>query len=717
MSASNANATQKWVSDKYTPLTDFDKLRKDLPNIFQVRGNYASSGSFDKFQKSIENEYMQRKEADGKYQPKGNYQPAGQYITKPELQAANFATKGDLASYQPVGDYQIKGNYQPAGDYALKSELSAFQPKGNYQPAGDYQPKGNYQTAGDYALKSDLSVFQPKGNYQTAGDYQPKGNYQPAGDYALKSDLSGFQAKGEYALKGDLTGFQPKGEYALKGDLTGFQPKGEYALKGDLTGFQPKGEYALKGDLTGFQPKGEYALKGDLTGFQPKGDYVLKRKPISYFSSTKDTDYAGNDIKYYPDANTDDDCAKLCKDDKECKMFVRPTTGKGCWTKNAIGIPEKNNDRQSFIKTQRTSIVPANVATKGDLATYALKSDLAGFQPKGNYQPAGDYALKSDIPKGKAVVGASSLGSDNVSIKYITLEGPDKGSTLMLFGPNAKSFDVNKPKQGPPKNLPLIGSNGDGSRMFINADYINMRSDKVNIDGELIVGGNRLQPAGDYALKSDIPKVVGSSIVPANVATKGDLATYALKSDLNKYAEDADLKKYQLKGDYALKSDLNKYAEDADLKKYQLKGDYALKSDIPKVVGSSIVPANVATYALKSDLNKYAEDADLKKYQLKGDYALKSDLNNASELKASGKISTRREFCIEPHNWCISSDNDWLSFKKDGKEIAYVNRWGGVGKVKDGKRLDLTDREHTHTYWEPSVGGKKSSTGNVDAKW
>ena len=27
------------------------------------------------------------------------------YVTKNEIQAANYATKGDLAAYQPVGNY------------------------------------------------------------------------------------------------------------------------------------------------------------------------------------------------------------------------------------------------------------------------------------------------------------------------------------------------------------------------------------------------------------------------------------------------------------------------------------------------------------------------------------------------------------------------------------------------------------------------------------
>ena len=229
--SSNANATQKWVGDKYTPLTDFDKLRKDLPNIYQVQGDYLTNNTFKTFKKKMEDSYVQRDEATGKYQL------IGDYVTKPDLKAANFATKGDLSAYQP------------SGNYAMKNDLADYQPKGNYQPKGDYQPAGNY------AMKSDLSA------------YQPVGNYQPVGDYALKADLSAFQPKGNYQPAGD---YQPKGNYQLAGD---YQPKGNYALKSDIP---QAANFAAKGDLAAFQLKGDYAVKGDLAAFQPKGDYALK---------------------------------------------------------------------------------------------------------------------------------------------------------------------------------------------------------------------------------------------------------------------------------------------------------------------------------------------------------------------------------------------------------------------------------------------------------
>ena len=172
----------------------------------------VSRGDFNKFTDSVKNTY----------------------VTKNEIQAANYATKGDLAAYQPVGNY------------ALKSDLSGYQPKGNYALASalsEYQPKG------DYALNSTLSGYQPKGDYALNNNVNAIRSEIKAANYATKGDLSAYQPKGDYALASAFSGYQPKGDYATKGDLSGYQPKGDYALASAFSGYQPKGDYALRSDI------------------------------------------------------------------------------------------------------------------------------------------------------------------------------------------------------------------------------------------------------------------------------------------------------------------------------------------------------------------------------------------------------------------------------------------------------------------------------------
>jgi hypothetical protein len=389
--SSNANATQKWVGDKYTPLTDFNKLRKDLPNIYQVQGDYLTNNTFKTFKKKMEDSYVQRDEATGKYQL------IGDYVTQPDLKAANFATKGDLsayqpsgnyamkndlADYQPKGNYQPKGDYQPAGNYAMKSDLSAYQPVGNYQPVGDY------------ALKADLSAFQPKGNYQPAGDYQPKGNYQlagnyqPVGDYALKADLSAFQPKGNYQPAGD---YQPKGNYQLAGN---YQPAGDYALKSDIP---QAANFAAKGDLAAFQLKGDYVVKGDLAAFQPKGDYALKSDITAGIEYNKQVDFVlGKDIA--PERGQVGPARALVRDDNSALTIN--------YAGDFTGGVNIQGPRVNVAKTLRVE----NGISMGGEGEFSVDfPDVSGgrfvVDKQGNIKSRGDANIGGNVnvPSGKAI--------------------------------------------------------------------------------------------------------------------------------------------------------------------------------------------------------------------------------------------------------------------------------------------------------------------------
>lgn len=271
-------------------IKDVADIKQNYTTRDEVQKNYATKVD-------LVSNYPSKTEVAANYPTKREV--ATNYTTKKEIQAANFATKGDLAAYQPKGNYATREEIQSA-NYALKTDLAGYQPKGNYQPAGDY------------AIKADLAAYQPKGDYATKKEIQAA-NYATKGDlstYALKADLAAFQPKGDYALKSelaglnpkvDLSGYQPKGDYAVKADLAAFQPKGDYALKSDLasvnpkvdlSGYQPKGDYALKSDLATFQPKGDYAIKGDLAAYQPKGDYAVKTDLAGYAAKSDLAAYA-----------------------------------------------------------------------------------------------------------------------------------------------------------------------------------------------------------------------------------------------------------------------------------------------------------------------------------------------------------------------------------------------------------------------------------------
>jgi hypothetical protein len=131
-----------------------------------------------------------------------------------------------------------------------------------------------------------------------------------------------FQQIGNYALRDDLNKYQPAGNYAMQDDLSKYQPAGSYASRDDLSKYQPAGNYALRDDLTryqpagNYQPVGNYALRDDLTKYQPAGNYALQ-----------------DDLTRYQPAG-------------------------------------------NYALRTEIPVVPANLATKGDLVGYALKTEL-----------------------------------------------------------------------------------------------------------------------------------------------------------------------------------------------------------------------------------------------------------------------------------------------------------------------------------------------------
>jgi hypothetical protein len=90
---------------------------------------------------------------------------------------------------------------------------------------------------------------------------------------------------------------------------------------------------------------------------------------------------------------------------------------------------------------QRSEIVPANFATKGDLAFYSLKTDLENYQTRGNYQMAGDYVLRSDLTayqtRGNYQLAGAGMGDLNASNGYFrTFGARSAGGTVGNTNPD-----------------------------------------------------------------------------------------------------------------------------------------------------------------------------------------------------------------------------------------------------------------------------------------
>ena len=109
---------------------------------------------------------------------------------------------------------------------------------------------------------------------------------------------------------------------------------------------------------------------------------------------------------------------------------------------------------------QRSEIVPANFATKGDLAFYSLKTDLENFQTRGNYQVAGEDLLASTgyfRTFGPRNVGGTigntnpdgSVGAvigGNINNSWI-LHAPNDSRNTLFIAPGTKGTNWNWGKQ------------------------------------------------------------------------------------------------------------------------------------------------------------------------------------------------------------------------------------------------------------------------------
>jgi hypothetical protein len=170
------------------------------------------------------------------------------------------------------------------------------------------------------------------------------------------------------------------------------------------------------------------------------------------------------------------------------------------------------------------------------------------------------------------------------------------------------------------------------------------------------------QPAGNYALKTDIPSLSGYALktdIPS-------LSGYALKTDIP-----------SLSG-YALKTDIpsltNYLGKQDAVNLYQPKGNYALKTDIP----------SLSNYALKTDipsLSGYAKTSDLSGF-VKADT---TSLTNYLGKKAAESLYQPRGNYLSAdalnsgltmNQWSITPSSEKLCFTKGNKVLGCIDSRG-----------------------------------------
>ena len=364
------------------------------------------------------------------------------FALKSELpDITGFATKAELEGYQPKGDYQPAGDYALAGNVYTKGEIDA-------KLVGAMTYKGAVETQAqlpqDAKVGDMYDVTETGHNFAWNGEswdnlggtidlsgvltkkeaeatYQVKGDYQPVGDYALKSEV---------AVKLDTTTYEAdKATFALKSELPSIE--GLATVTFVQEGFQPKGDYA---------PAGDYALKSeipDVSGFAEKTTVETLASDVNNIGNVIIPEMNTNTAKAL-DTKVDWDAEKkvisLPMDgsisalrnadtleggvlvaqrsyDDNLTFVTELGTTKNKLTLNASERPQVDIQGGDSQKVAYLSDIPSvdNLATKDELSAKADKAELEAYQPKGDYAPAGDYALKSEIPSVEGLVSAEQL--------------------------------------------------------------------------------------------------------------------------------------------------------------------------------------------------------------------------------------------------------------------------------------------------------------------
>ena len=345
-------------------------LKKDLPNLKESIVN--------DFRPQISAMQEQINLVKSLSQPKGNY------IERKDIKLLSSTDLPLLASASSVGDIsqltkyngqslvyaindisdnmvtkaEANSKYQPKGEYALKSELSNI----TLPDSSDYVKKADLTR--DYYTKEtidstwgglagaiiNINYSEDGSNSDNVYAYHASGgksllpvvststyseNLSELMNMITTSCLDVETADGKY---------QPKGEYAGKSELSNYYTKAEADGK-----YQVKGEYAGKNELASYYTKteadGKYQVKGE---YQPKGEYAGKSELSNYYTK------AEADGKF--------------KDEAAMSAALEPIV-------NVINSLDNKYATRKFVED-------------------TVDEGITGLD--GIFQPAGDYALKSD---------------------------------------------------------------------------------------------------------------------------------------------------------------------------------------------------------------------------------------------------------------------------------------------------------------------------------
>ena len=257
-------------------------LKKDLPNLKETIVN--------DFRPQISAMQEQINLVKSLSQPKGNY------IERKDIKLLSSADLPLLASASSVGDIsqltkyngqslvyaindisdnmvtkaEANSKYQPKGEYALKSELSNI----TLPDSSDYVKKADLTR--DYYTKETIDntwggLSGAIININYSEDGSNSGNvyaYHASGGKSLLPVVSTSTYSENLSELMNMIATSCLDVETADGK---YQPKGEYAGKSELSNYYTKteadGKYQVKGE---YQPKGEYAGKSELSNYYTK---------------------------------------------------------------------------------------------------------------------------------------------------------------------------------------------------------------------------------------------------------------------------------------------------------------------------------------------------------------------------------------------------------------------------------------------------------------
>ena len=292
-----------------------------------------------------------------------------------------YLTQRGLAEWDSTVDYPKDALVQHSSVFyvALKT-TKGEQPNTSqsaWKPLVDFLGVNNKLDKTAVVQSTGTSTTSVMSQKASTDSFQPKGNYQPAGNYAL---LSGASFTGPVYAEGEIGAYNGIKRVHLKAEDDGCS----LAIN-DGNGYRSvqipakNGTMAFAGDSYTktdsdrlFQPKGNY---------QPAGNYAL----LSGASFTGPV-YAEGEIGAYNGGNR----VHLKAEDDGCSLAINDGNGY-----RSVQIPAKNG----------------TMAFAGDSYTKTDSDRL--FQPKGNYQPAGNYALLSGASFTGPVYAEGEIGAYN----------------------------------------------------------------------------------------------------------------------------------------------------------------------------------------------------------------------------------------------------------------------------------------------------------------